>query len=341
MSVVIAARLDSAGDVLITGPAVRAVRAGHDRLVFLAGPRGKDAAALLPGVDEVVEWQAPWVDFDSPGLTATHVDALVKELADLRAERMIIFTSFHQSPLPLALIGRMASIPWIGAISDDYPGTLLDLRHHVEPGIPEPERALSLTHAAGYRLPKGDDGALATIGLPELPRTVAQLIGRERYIVFHPGAAVPARQPSPERSKAMVAALTAAGYRVVVTGAASEGALTAEVAADRAVDLGGHTYLAQLAAVFAGADVVVAPNTGPAHLAAAVHAPVVSLFAPVVPASQWSPYGTSVVLLGDPDAACKLTRARRCPVAGHPCLDGITDTELIAAVDRLGGRHDR
>jgi ADP-heptose:LPS heptosyltransferase len=341
MSVVIAARLDSAGDVLITGPAVRAVRAAHERLVFLAGPRGKDAAALLPGVDEVVEWQAPWVDFDSPGLTATHVDALVKELTDLRADRMVIFTSFHQSPLPLALIGRMASIPWIGAISEDYPGTLLDLRHHVQPGIPEPERALSLARAAGYRLPDGDDGAMRTIDPPELPGAVAQLVGDEPYIVFHPGAAVPARQPSPGRSKAMVAALTAAGYRVVVTGAGSEAALTAEVAADHATDLGGHTDLAQLAAVFAGADVVVAPNTGPAHLAAAVQAPVASLFAPVVPAAQWSPYGTSVVLLGDQDAPCKLTRARHCPVVGHPCLDGITDTELIAAVDRLGGRHDR
>jgi ADP-heptose:LPS heptosyltransferase len=207
--------------------------------------------------------------------------------------------------------------------------------------VPEPERALSLAHAAGYRLPEGDDGSMGIIGPPDLPSAVAQLVGEEPYIVFHPGAAVPARQPSPHRSKAMVAALTAAGYRVVVTGAGPEEALTAEVAADHAVDLGGRTELGQLAAVFAGADVVVAPNTGPAHLAAAAHAPVVSLFAPVVPADQWSPYGTSVVLLGDQDAPCKLTRARRCPVAGHPCLDGITDAELVAAVDLLGGRHDR
>jgi ADP-heptose:LPS heptosyltransferase len=341
VSTVVVARLDSAGDVLITGPAVRAVRTAHERLVFLAGPRGQEAAALLPGVDEVVEWQAPWVDFDSPELTATHVDALVKELADLRAERMVIFTSFHQSPLPLALIGRMASIPWIGAISEDYPGTLLDLRHHVEAGIPEPERALSLAHAAGYRLPDGDDGTLGIAPPPQLPGAIAELVGDPPYIVFHPGAAVPARQPSAARSAGMVAALTAAGYRVVVTGGGSECALTAEVAADHAVDLGGRTDLAQLAAVFAGADVVVTPNTGPAHLAAAVHAPVVSLFAPVVPASQWSPYGTAVELLGDQDAPCRLSRARRCPVDGHPCLDGITDTELVAAVNRLGGRHDR
>lgn len=341
MSTVVVARLDSAGDVLITGPAVRALRAGHDRVVFLAGPRGREAAGLLPGVDEVVEWQAPWVDFDSPELTATHVDALVKELIDLRADRMVIFTSFHQSALPLALIGRMASIPWIGAISDDYPGTLLDLRHHVEPGLPEPERALSLATAAGYSLPEGDDGTLGVDRPPKLPGATAELIGVEPYVVFHPGAAVPARQPSANRSKAMVAALSGAGYRVVVTGADPESGLTAHVAGECAVNLGGHTDLAELATVFAGADVVVVPNTGPAHLAAAVHVPVVSLFAPVVPAAQWSPYGTPVEVLGQQDAPCRLSRARQCPVAGHPCLDGITDAELVAAVDRMGGRHDR
>ena len=76
MSTALVARLDSAGDVLITGPAVRAVAAGHDRVAFLAGPRGRTAAELLPGVDEIIEWQAPWVDFDSPELT-TAVSTLV------------------------------------------------------------------------------------------------------------------------------------------------------------------------------------------------------------------------------------------------------------------------
>lgn len=113
---------------------------------------------MLPGVDEIVEWQAPWVDFDSPELTAGHVESLVKQLRDIRPDRAFVFTSFHQSPLPLALILRMASVPWVGAISEDYPGTLLDLRHHVEPGIPEPERALSLARAGDCALPDGDDG---------------------------------------------------------------------------------------------------------------------------------------------------------------------------------------
>ncbi|MGV0834434.1 glycosyltransferase family 9 protein [Mycolicibacterium thermoresistibile] len=331
------ARLDSAGDVLITGPAVRAVAARHDWVGFLAGPRGVAAAGLLPGVDEIIEWQAPWVDFDSPELTADHVQALVKQLSDMAPERVYIFTSFHQSPLPLALLCRMAGVRWVGAISVDYPGTLLNLRHQVPDGIPEPVRALSLARAGGCDLPADDDGMLAVRPPPPLPAQLAEAIGPEPFVVFHPGAAVPARRPGSRRSAEMVAALTAAGHRVVVTGGEDERDLTAEVAGGRAVDLGGQTSLATLGAVFAAARVVIVPNTGPAHLAAAVNAPVVSLFSPVVPASQWSPYGRNVIALGDQNARCRLSRARSCPVAGHPCLDGITDDELLDAVDRLGG----
>ncbi|TDC28304.1 HAD-IIIA family hydrolase, partial [Micromonospora sp. KC213] len=59
---VLVARSDSAGDVLVTGPAIRAVAASADRVVLLHGPRGRDAAALLPGVDEHIEWPLPWID---------------------------------------------------------------------------------------------------------------------------------------------------------------------------------------------------------------------------------------------------------------------------------------
>jgi ADP-heptose:LPS heptosyltransferase len=337
MSTAMVARLDSAGDVLITGPAVRAIAATHDRVIFLAGPRGRDAAQLLPGVDEILEWQAPWVDFDSPDLTADHVEALVKQLRDIAADRVYVFTSFHQSPLPLALLCRMAGVPWIGAVCEDYPGTLLDLRHHVEPGVPEPLRALSLAEAGGCALSDDDDGNLRIRPVPDLTEDMARRIGEAPYVAFHPGAAVPARMPTAARSARMVAALGAAGHRVVVTGSESERMLTARVAGDTAVDLGGHTDLQELAAVFANARVVVVPNTGPGHLAAAVGTPTVSLFAPVVPASQWGPYGPAVTMLGDQSAARRATRARECPVPGHPCLDGITDEELLDAVLRSGG----
>jgi ADP-heptose:LPS heptosyltransferase len=122
---------------------------------------------------------------------------------------------------------------------------------------------------------------------------------------------------------------------VLVTGGPGERELTAFVAGSRGVDLGGSTTLAEMAALLDGAAAVVVGNTGPAHLAAAVGTPVVSLFAPVVPAQRWAPYGVPTVLLGDQSAACAGTRARACPVPGHPCLASVSPTDVVAAVGKL------
>ncbi|MET8796514.1 glycosyltransferase family 9 protein [Nocardia sp. NPDC004568] len=329
---VLVARMDNVGDVLLAGPCIRAVAAHAESVTLLAGPRGRAGADLLPGVDRVLTWCAPWIDPEPPAVTATGIDAFVAELRGLRFDRALILTSFHQSPLPLALVLRMAGVRWIGAISEDYPGSLLDLRHRVSGDPPEAERALSLAAAAGFRLPPGDDGRLAVRGpLPD----VGHLTGDPGYVVVHPAASVPARQLSTARSAAVVAALADAGYRVLVTGAAADRPCTGRVAGDRARDLGGTTTLPELAAVLRDASVVVAPNTGPAHLAAAVGTPVVSLFAPVVPAARWAPYGVPVAILGDQEAPCRDSRARECPIPGHPCLESVSPDDVVLAVKEL------
>jgi len=330
VSRVLVARLDSDGDVLLAGPAVRAVAASAE-VVLLVGPRGRQAAALLPGVGETLVWRAPWIDPSPEPVDASDVDGLVAAIRAARVSAAVVLTSFHQSALPLALLLRLAGVGQVAAVSEDYPGSLLDVRHRVDDDLPEAERALSTVAAAGFGLPPGDDGRLR-VRMP-LP-TVSQLTGPGPYVVLHPGASVPARAWSPHRAAAGVAALTAAGRRVVVTGGPGEAALTAAVAG-AGTDLGGRTSLAELAAVLAGADAVVVANTGPAHLAAAVGTPVVSLFAPVVPAARWAPYGVAGVLLGDQDAPCRDSRATVCPVPGHPCLDSVTPEDVVAAVDKL------
>ncbi|SEP64867.1 glycosyltransferase family 9 protein [Microlunatus flavus] len=330
---VLVARLDSVGDILLAGPAVRAVAASAARVTMLVGRGRAPVARLLPGVDDVIEFEAPWVVPDPGGVDPAAVDALVAQVRAARVDAGLVLTSFHQSPLPLALLLRMAGVGWLGAISEDYPGSLLDLRHLMPDApadVPESERALALARAAGFTF-EGPARLEVRHPLPD----VSALVGEGPYVVYHPGADAPARRPSAGQSRTLVAALVAAGHRVVVTGSPVEADLTGTVAQGQALDLTGAVDLAGLAAVLEGAQVVVAPNTGPAHLAAAVGTPVVSLFAPVVPPERWAPYGVPVVLLGDQDAPCRLTRARHCPVPGHPCLDGVDPDAVVAAVATL------
>lgn len=328
------ARLDNDGDVLLAGPAMRAVAAGAARLTLLCGPRGAQAARLLPGIDELVVWRAAWIDPEPTPVDPADVAALVDRLRAGRLDAAVVLTSYHQSPLPLALLLRLAGVGRISAISEDYPGSLLDVRHRIDeqPDIPEAERGLSLAAAAGFRLPPGDDGRLE-VRRP-LPDTTT-LTGSAPYVVIHPGASVPARTWSPGRWAQTVRLLTDADRRVIVTGGPGETALTEQVAARTGRDLGGRTTLAELADVLDRAEAVVIGNTGPAHLAAAVGTPVVSLFAPTVPARRWAPYGVPVVLLGDQLAACRDSRARICPLPGHPCLESVRPHDVLAAVHSL------
>ena len=333
MSGILAVRLDSDGDVLLTGPAVRALgRLGEVDL--LVSPAGRQAADLLPGVRSTLLFDAPWSGLSPAPVDAEAVLELVQRLSSAQYDRAVVFTSFHQSPLPTALVLRLAGVPLIAATSEDYPGTLLDVRHARADGLHEVDAAIGLALAAGGSLPPGDDGRPAVRQpLPD----VSHLVPRSRYVVVHPSASVPARAPSPDQAREIVGGLADAGWAVVVTGGPSDAPATGRVVGGSpdALDLAGRTSFAELAGVLAGADVVVVGNTGPAHLAAAVGTPVVSLFSPVVPADRWAPFGVPHVLLGDQAAACAGTRARLCPVAGHPCLTSVTTAQVVAAVDAL------
>jgi len=55
-------RLDNIGDVVMTGPVLRALKENLPRasITLMASPGGKEAAPLLPWVDEVFAWRVLW-----------------------------------------------------------------------------------------------------------------------------------------------------------------------------------------------------------------------------------------------------------------------------------------
>jgi hypothetical protein len=112
-------------------------------------------------------------------------------------------------------------------------------------------------------------------------------------VVVHPGAASFSRRWFPDRFAAVARDLGDDGHPVVVTGGPDEVPTAREVAEDAglgpgAVLAGQTTDLEELAALVAGARLVVCGDTGVAHLASAYGVPSVVLFGPVPP-SQWGP----------------------------------------------------
>jgi ADP-heptose:LPS heptosyltransferase len=330
---VVAFRQDNNGDVLLAGPALRALAASASRVTLVCGPSGAAAAHTLPGIDEVIVAEAGWIEAQPHAVTRADVDALVDRLAALAADLALIFTSFHQSPLPAALLARMAGIARVGAISVAYGGSLLDLRHHVDDDVHEVERALSLAAAAGFRLPPGDDARVSMRIADDNP-----LAALRPYTIVHPGATVAARAWDPERNRALVRALARRGERVIVTGSASEAALCAHVAGDAAIDACGIGDFATFGRIVADADAIVCGNTGATHVAAAVGTPVVELFAPTIPLVRFRPWMVEHAVLGDQEIACRGCRARTCPLPDQPCLGGVSVTDVLAAHARVRRR---
>lgn len=336
MTRVLACRLDNAGDVILAGPAVRAL-ASQASVTMVVGPSGVDAASLLPGVDRVVRFEAPWVGFSSVPVEPCAVAAFIGTIRAERPDAALVLTSFHQSPLPMALLLRLAGVPWIGATCVDHPGSLLDLRHPLLADVHEADQQLSLAAAAGFPLPEGDDGGLAVQEgrLPPIG-ALGAVLPAAPYVVVHPGASVPARGLPAALVADAVPSIVESGRRVVLTGTVGERPLVAGVGRLEGVtDLVGRLDLPALATVLRGATAVVCGNTGPAHLAAAVGTPVVSVFAPVVPARRWGPRGVAHRLLGEQGIACRDCRARRCDLPGQPCVGDLTGADVVAALDAL------
>lgn len=315
--------LDGMSGVLLAGPAVRAVATGADHVTMLCGPRGASAAGLLPHVDEVRVWEAPWEGTRPPTVDEADVEGLLRSLRDAAYDVALIVTSFEQSPLPIALLLRMAHVPRVGAESSDHMGTLIDVHHRRLPGRHDAEAALDTAAALGFLPRTGDDGRLRVLPTPD----TTGLTGNGPYVVLHPGASAQDRAWDAGRAAEAVALLADAGHRVVVTGGPEESALTRRVSGDTAVDLGGRTDLRTLAGVLRTADVVVAGDTGPAHLAAATGTPVVSVGSPAVPAERRSPYGVPSVLLGEQDNPFADT--------GRPGLNEALPDDVVRAVQKL------
>jgi ADP-heptose:LPS heptosyltransferase len=321
-------RLDSLGDVLMTTPAMRALRETLGcRLTLLTSPAGAALDGLLPEADEVLAWRAPWMK----GTPAGDDLAFLGKLRGFDAAA--IFTVYSQSALPAAYLCRLAGIPRRLAHSRENPYHLLtDWVPDPEPGSTvrhEVRRQLDLVAAVGGRT---HDERLS-FRVPSLARErVAALELPSPLVVVHPGASAASRRYPPE---SYARALELLGCEVVFTGDAAERDLVEGVRAIMAVrsrSLAGQLSLAELGALIEAADLVICNNTGPAHIAAAVGTPVVDLYALTNP--QHTPWQVESRVLFH-DVPCRNCYKSVCPTGGHECLRGVPPERVAAAAREL------
>lgn len=341
---VLLVRLDNLGDVLLCTPAFRAVRAAllEARLTLWASPAGAQALDLCPELDDALVADVPWMDVPRTLPQDPERELrLIREIRRRRFDGAIVFTSYHQSPLPAAYACYLAGVPLRHAESVDFPGSLLTSRHRTAPrAVHEVERALDLVAGLGFttndrairlRVPAEARAAVDA-------RLAALAPGRGPLIVLHPGCTAASRTyPWQRYARAADLLIERLGARVVLTGGPAEVELVERLRAAMArpaLSLAGQTSLAELAAVIAAADLLITNNTGPMHLAAGVGTPVVAPFALTNRPEQWGPWLVPHRLLFR-TVPCAFCHQFVCPT-DHACLLGVAPEEVAeAAIDLL------
>jgi heptosyltransferase-1 len=157
----------------------------------------------------------------------------------------------------------------------------------------------------------------------------------EKFALMAPTAGWGAKQWPAERYGAVAAALASAGFHTLVNAASAEDAV-----GRRVVETSGGTAklvpcsLGQMIALVRRAGVVIAGDTGPLHLAAALERPVVGLYGPTDPARN-GPYGKVARVLRHGSSKVDHSRHQE---TEEGLLQITTDEVIEAALELLRGR---
>ena len=339
---IVVLRLDNAGDVILTGPTLRALRTAlpDTELVLVASRNGAAAAELLPWVDRVVVWRALWQDASGDlAFDPAREFARIDELRSLRADAALILTSFSQTPFAAGYACYLAGIPIRVGHAGMFGGGVLS--HQIGGPAPDHQAERNLHLLRGVGITPADEHLQVRLPVEACDLVQQRLeeagIHQGEPIVVAPGASCSARRYDPGLFGRAAAELRSrTGRPVVVIGGPDErsfgGAVLASV--PDALDLVGSTSLAEAAAVIASAGVVLCNNSLALHLGDALRRPMVVAYAGTEREVEWRPRQAPHVLLRE-ETSCAPCRLFDCPFDGHPCLDVAPRRVAAAALDLL------
>ncbi|GAC1627833.1 MAG: glycosyltransferase family 9 protein [Ktedonobacteraceae bacterium] len=338
---ILAVRLDNIGDVIMLGPALRAVKetSPQAHVTLLASPSGATAAPLLPWIDNVLVWRPIWQDVGGRmAFDPAYERELIALLAEQDFDAALIFTSFSQAPHVPGYVCYLAGIPLRAGESNEFGGSTLSTQLQGAPlEMHQVERNLRLVEQLGFVA----SDRMLHVSLPQYARNALSSLLRDvgiqpekPYIVLHPGASAKARRYPAACFGVVAEQLTRHGWQVLVTGVEREALLLHEVLehAPKASVLLEKTTLVAYAALIERAALVICNDTLPMHLADAVGTPEVVLFSGTDYEEQWRPRSTVARLLrrATPCYPCYLFE---CPI-GLPCL-AIPPEEVVAEAKAL------
>lgn len=360
-------RVGAMGDVLHALPAIAALRADI-RNVWLgwaieprwavllrAEPDSMPRSANMPLVDVVHAVPTrQWSKHPFSAATWRSVLALRKEL---RRERYDVALDL-QGSLRSAVIARMSGARRVigPATPREWPARWFYTDRVTTAATHVVDQAAELARAAALALGGRGDWPIADTPLPQdaeaerwaaLVQKAGESIGPEErgsvpLVLLAPTAGWGAKQWPAKRFGTLAAELVKRGCRVLVNatpplpdavGQQVLGAALAELSPERQkhIELVDAT-LPRLAALLRRCSLLVAGDTGPLHLAAALGTPVLALFGPTDPA-RTGPYAANAIVLRNPNS---VTDHRR-HAETEPGLASIgVDTVLEGAVKLLG-----
>lgn len=265
------------GDLIFAIPAMAALKVAYPgaELTLLGTPIHQALlSAVTSPVDEVRV--LPFAEGVRPG--EEDVNELEDFFADMRGRNFDLAVQLHG--------GGRYSNPFLSRLGARHTvGTRTADAASLERTIPylyyqhEPLRALEVAGFAGA-FPVDLEARLAPAAGGALQQSRDD-DGRP-LVVLHPGATDPRRRWPAEKFAELAAACAADGSRVVIVGDSSEQELAERIsglASSSAVSsVAGALDMAGLVTLLAGADAVVANDSGPRHLAQALGVPTVGIF---------------------------------------------------------------
>jgi ADP-heptose:LPS heptosyltransferase len=282
-------RLDNLGDLLMSAPAITALKQSFgSRITLLTSSMAEPVTSMLPAIDDVIVFDAPWVKVDTAGLFEK-TGEVISALRSRQFDGAVIFTTFSQSPMPSILLSYLSGIPLRLAYCRENPYQLLT--HW----LPEREPYSLIQHQV-----RRDLNMVAAIGaiaedeririyLPDIELNVRAKLRHfgldftSPWLVIHPGASEEKRLYDIDRWIELARIIRREyNYQIVITGVKSERAIADQISQhldNHVLDLTGHLTLEEYMVTIKIAPLLISVNTSAIHIAAAVETKVIVLYA--------------------------------------------------------------